>query len=187
MNKYIVYMAAGNSRRFGANKLLYVYDGKPLYRHGLDMLISFCSHRTDCSLIVVSQYQEILRQAALCGISSVYSVDSKQGMSYTIKAALHEIGNIPEEDFIVFVVADQPYLSEKTMEKILEQADRGVETVSAAYHEKPGNPTMFSAKLIPELLGLKGDEGGRKVIKNHKCIYVEVEKEKELYDIDVKN
>ena len=92
-------MAAGNSRRFGSNKLLHVYDGKPLYRHGLDMLISFCSHRTDCSLIVVSQYQEILRQAELCGISSVYSVDSKQGMSYTIKAALHALGNIPEEDF----------------------------------------------------------------------------------------
>ena len=186
MNKSIVYMAAGNSRRFGSNKLLHIYDGKPLYRHGLDMLISFCSHRTDCSLIVVSQYQEILRYSELKDVWTVYSHDSKKGVSFTIRAAIESLEMISEEDFIVFVVADQPYLSEKTMEKILEQVDRGVETVSAAYHEKPGNPTMFSAKLIPELLGLKGDEGGRKVIKNHKCIYVEVEEEKELYDIDVK-
>lgn len=185
MNKHIIYMAAGNSRRFGSNKLLHIYNGKPLYRHGLEMLMEFCSHRSDCSLLVVSQYEEILQQAKLFGISSVYSADSKQGMSYTIKAALHALGNIPEEDFIVFVVADQPYMSEKTMEKILEQARSGVETVSAAYHEKPGNPTMFSARLIPELLKLKEDEGGRRVIKNHKCVYVEVKDETELYDIDV--
>lgn len=186
MNKYIVYMAAGNSRRFGSNKLLHIYDGKPLYRHGLDMLIDFCNHRTDCSLTVVSQYDEILEYSKLKDVLYVFSRDSKKGVSFTIQTALQSLGTVSEEDFIVFVVADQPYLSGKTMGKILEQAYSGVEAVSAAYHGKPGNPTMFSAKLIPELLELKGDEGGRKVINNHKCIYVEVEKEKELYDIDVK-
>lgn len=32
-------MAAGNSRRFGSNKLFYELDGKPMYRHLLDHLI----------------------------------------------------------------------------------------------------------------------------------------------------
>ena len=36
---HIIYMAAGNSRRFGSNKLLYELDGKPMYRHLLDHLI----------------------------------------------------------------------------------------------------------------------------------------------------
>ena len=32
-------MAAGNSRRFGSNKLFYELDGKPMYRHLLECLI----------------------------------------------------------------------------------------------------------------------------------------------------
>lgn len=37
---------------------------------------------------------------------------------------------------------------------------------------------------MPELLALKGDEGGRKVIRNHPCVYIEAESAEELYDID---
>ena len=33
-----VMLAAGNSRRFGANKLLYEIDGIPMYRHVLEQL-----------------------------------------------------------------------------------------------------------------------------------------------------
>ena len=33
---HIIYMAAGNSRRFGSNKLFYELDGKPMYRHLLE-------------------------------------------------------------------------------------------------------------------------------------------------------
>ena len=49
----------------------------------------------------------------------------------------------------------------------------------------PGNPCMFHKSLIPELLQLTGDQGGRKVLKQHTCRYVEIEDEKELMDIDV--
>ena len=30
----MIYMAAGNSRRFGSNKLFYPIDGKPMYLNG---------------------------------------------------------------------------------------------------------------------------------------------------------
>ena len=33
MRVTILYLAAGNSRRFGENKLLYPLDGKAVYRH----------------------------------------------------------------------------------------------------------------------------------------------------------
>ena len=35
-----------------------------------------------------------------------------------------------------------------------------------------------------ELLMLRGDSGGRKVAKRHECFYIDVEDEKELFDID---
>lgn len=36
---HIIYMAAGNSRRFGSNKLFYELDGKPMYRQLLERLV----------------------------------------------------------------------------------------------------------------------------------------------------
>lgn len=184
MNKHIIYLAAGNSRRFGRNKLLAVFQGKPLYRHGLDMLSDFCKNRRDCTLTVISQYEEILEQARANGICAIPSPDSKKGMSYTMKAAINSLNNLQQEDFLLFVVADQPYLTAQTIKRLTEAAACGVEAASVAYGDRPGNPAMFSARLIPELLALEGDEGGRKILKNHPCIYVQVEKEQELYDVD---
>lgn len=184
MNKYIIYLAAGNSRRFGTNKLLYNYNGKPLYRYGFDLLTSFCEKHSDCLLTVISQYPEILEYAETAGARAVYSPDSCKGMSYTIKTAIHALKDVKEEDFILFVVADQPYLTEYTLERILEHAVPGVKTVSASYGGNAGNPTMFSARLIPELLALQKDQGGRKVIRTHTCIYVDAGDARELHDID---
>ena len=186
MNKHIIYLAAGNSRRFGENKLLYCFDGKPLYRYGFDMLQEVCREREDCMLYVVSQYEEILRYSGEQNIIAVNSPKSKEGMSYTIKAAIKALGDIPEEDYLVFVVADQPYLKAETLAGLLNRVTADVETLSLSYRGKPGNPTVFSARLIPELLALEGDEGGRKVIRNHACIYVEAGEERELRDIDEK-
>ena len=99
----------------------------------------------------------------------------------------------------MFIVADQPYLSEKTILKFIEAAEKkknkkefssqdkkseDYKVFSARYREKAGNPCMFSCGLIPELLMLRGDSGGRKVAKRHECFYIDVEDEKELFDID---
>ena len=188
MNKYIIYLAAGNSRRFGSNKLLHPYKGKPLYRHGLDMIQEFCRGRKDCSVLVVTQYEEILQQMMKEGIPVVYSPDSYKGMSYSIKAGIRELGDeVSEEDYLIFFVADQPCLSKLTLERLIRQADlpdQKPETASVTFRGKPGSPAMFSARLIPELLELREDEGGRKVIRRHACTCVEVEEERELMDID---
>ena len=86
--KHILYLAGGNSRRFGENKLLYELEGKPLYRHGLDMLVSLIQTRDDCTLTVVSRYDEVLDGARACGVRAVYSPESEKGQSYTIRAGL---------------------------------------------------------------------------------------------------
>lgn len=36
----LIMLAAGNSRRFGGNKLLYEIDGNPMYRYILERLIA---------------------------------------------------------------------------------------------------------------------------------------------------
>ena len=43
---------------------------------------------------------------------------------------------------------------------------------------------MFRADLIPELMQLEGDKGGRSVLKKHECCDGEIENEEEFSDID---
>lgn len=191
-------MAAGNSRRFGSNKLLHIWQGKMLYRHTLDMLSDIVSSRKinedidyDITLTVVTQYDRII--ADLDGrkdINTVFCGDSRLGASYTIKAGINSLmGRLKKDDWLLFIVADQPYLSEKTILKFIEAASQDKKSedykvFSARYRAKAGNPCMFSCELIPELLELSGDSGGRKVAKRHECFYIDVEDEKELFDID---
>ena len=68
---HIIYMAAGNSRRFGSNKLFYELDGKPMYRHLLDRLVEiknrYNKSKSDSQTIditVVTRYWEILDYCA---------------------------------------------------------------------------------------------------------------------------
>ena len=195
---HIIYMAAGNSRRFGSNKLLHIWQGKMLYRHTLDMLSDIVSSRKinedidyDITLTVVTQYDRII--ADLDGrkdINTVFCGDSRLGASYTIKAGINSLmGRLKKDDWLLFIVADQPYLSEKTILKFIEAASQDKKSedykvFSARYRAKAGNPCMFACELIPELLELSGDSGGRKVAKRHECFYIDVEDEKELFDID---
>ncbi len=186
MTKHILYLASGSSRRFGENKLLYPLDGKPMYLYGLEMLSNCVEKYDDCTLTVVSCYEEIRQKATSLGIRTVDSPESAKGVSYTIKAGLNALEDISEEDFIVFVVADQPYLSVTSVEKLLACAKEGTETASLMYGDRPGNPTLFSAKLIPELMALEGDTGGRAVIRRHPCVDIQADISQELDDIDTK-
>ncbi len=184
MHKHIIYLASGNSRRFGSNKLLYSLNGKPIFSYGLEMLSGYVHRHSDTTLTVVSQYEEVRSSASSWGCLAVDSPDSTKGISYTIKAGLSALQNVSPDDFILFVVADQPYLTELSVAKLLSHAKEGTETASLAYGDQPGNPTLFSARLIPELMELAGDKGGRAVIRRHDCIYVQAADEMELMDVD---
>lgn len=181
--KHILYLAGGNSRRFGENKLLYELDGKPLYRHGLDMLVSLIQTRDDCTLTVVSRYDEVLDGARACGVRAVYSPESEKGQSYTIRAGLDAL-DVREGDFVAFVVADQPYLTARTMARLLDAARPGVACARVCFGGRCGSPTLFSAALAPGLYALRGDEGGRALLQRPDCVRVPADSARELLDID---
>ena len=184
MGNHLIYLAAGSSRRFGENKLLYPVNGRPMYLWTLEVLENLVKHRGDCRLLVVSRYREILREAEGRGIQAVDSPESEKGISHSIRAGISALGKVEEDDFLLFAVADQPYLTEDSVNRLLDCAGEGVEGASLCWGQRPGNPTLFSAKLLPELLALEGDTGGRAVLRRHKCLFVQALSPQELEDMD---
>ena len=196
---HIIYMAAGNSRRFGSNKLLYELDGKPMYRHLLDHLVEIKDRynklKSDSPVIditVVTRYREILDYCAcIPDCHAVLSPDSEKGISYTIKAgimAVQEQKKTGMQDYYMFAVADQPYLKNqsviKLIDKVLENKENKRLVFSLRCGDAVGNPCVFHSSLISQLLSLEGDKGGRSVAKKYDCVYVDIADELELMDID---
>ena len=196
---HIIYMAAGNSRRFGSNKLFYELDGKPMYRHLLDRLTEiknrYNKSKLDSQTIditVVTRYREILDYCAcIPDCHAVISPDSEKGISYTIKAgimAVQEQKKTGMQDYYMFAVADQPYLKSQSVIKLIDRVLKKTGGKRLAFSlrcgDAVGNPCVFNSSLIPQLLSLEGDKGGRSVAKKHDCVYVDIADERELMDID---
>ena len=59
MKTYIIYLAAGNSRRFKEDKLHTLFKGKELYLYGIDTLKQLLKHRNDIEIIIVSNTIDI--------------------------------------------------------------------------------------------------------------------------------
>ena len=66
----LVLLAAGDSRRFGSNKLLADIEGKPMYRHILEE-VERLPKDAFCRRILVSQYPEILTDGERSGFRAV--------------------------------------------------------------------------------------------------------------------
>lgn len=183
---HLILLAAGSSRRFGGNKLLAPLKGKPLYAWGLAALNEVCRERKDCTLTVVSRYTEIRDAAQAVDAQAVDSPDSEKGQSYSIRAGLQALGRVEERDFLLFLPADQPWITPQTISRLLDAAGPDTWTATAAFGERVGTPTLFSARLLPDLLALEGDRGGRKLMgrPGQPCLVVQADSARELDDVD---
>lgn len=187
MAEHLILLAAGSARRFGSNKLLRPLNGKPLYAHGLAALLAAAKMRPAADVTVVSRTPEILAAARAAGAKAVESPLSEQGLSFTIKAALDALEPLAEGDYLLFAVADQPYLTAASVAALLEKAAPPTRGATLCFGEKVGSPTLFSASLAKDLRALEGDRGGRSVLRalGGECLRVQAESERELEDIDL--
>ena len=180
-------LAAGSARRFGENKLLRPLNGKPLYAHGLAALVAAARERPNAGVTVVSRTPEILAAGRAAGAKAVESLLSERGLSFTIKAALDALEPLAGGDYLLFAVADQPFLTAASVAALLEQAAPPTLGATLCFGETVGSPTLFSASLAQDLRALEGDSGGRAVLcaLGDKCLRVQAKSARELEDIDL--
>lgn len=182
-NCKLILLAAGFSRRFGANKLLSPWKGMPLYRRALELLAALSERRPEWQALVVTQYSEIRAACEARGIPCLHNSRAEEGISSSIRLALSCTG----EDFAAFFVADQPELTQSTVLGLLEgffASGKGLGCVAG--NGDLGNPCVFSREYFPELSALSGDRGGKAVIRRHRedLFLYEVPDPSELIDVD---
>ncbi len=175
----VILEAAGNSSRFGSNKLLHIMeDGRPMSASILEAARSVDAYRK----ILVTQYDEV---AAMAPDFKVVMNDRPDlGISRSMQLGLKAAG---DADAYMFCVCDQPGLTKATLERLIKAYKKGTAgIVSLAWQGKMCNPKIFSSRYREELMALSGDTGGRQIIASHAddMLLVEAPNENEVRDID---
>ena len=175
----VILEAAGDSKRFGSNKLLHIMDdGRPMIASILDAVRPLDVYKK----VIVTQYDEV---AGLAGDFKVIMNDRPDlGISRSMQLGLMAAG---DADAYMFCVCDQPGLKTGTLQKLIEEYKKGTAgIVSLAWQGKMCNPKIFSSRYREELMKLSGDTGGRQIIASHAddILLVEAESEDEVKDID---
>lgn len=171
MKFHMIILAAGFGSRFGSNKLIVPLEGKPLYQYVLDKVTATKKKRNDISdIVIVTQYDEIECEAEQRHLKCVRNIHSEDGISSSMKLGLLEASKEDglHLDNYVFFVADQPNLQIDTVDSFLEAflaADCGIGCVRSG--DRPGNPVIFAGRYVDRLLELKGDTGGKQLIRRY--------------------
>ena len=179
-----IMLAAGNSRRFGSNKLLYEIGGVPMYLRTLHKLQKAASELGNCEIIVVTQYEEIASKAQESGIRVLINSHPERGISSSMQIGL---AAAKESAACLFIVSDQPWLTTETIVNLVHKFQSEHKGMACTLlNDKTGNPCIFSRKYYQELQEITGDKGGKQIINRHPedVAYLEIEDAKELVDVD---
>ena len=178
-----ILLAAGESNRMGQPKQLMPFGHSTIVERTLDNLLNSTVSET----IVVLGYKddEIRKTIASKPVKIAINPDYQQGMSTSIIAGLKQVDKRAQA--VLIALGDQPFVDNQTITSLVEAFianSRGI--IIPVYQGRRGNPVIFAIKYKGELLNLKGDIGGREIIKRHPndVLEVTVNCEGVLLDID---
>ncbi len=153
-----VLLAAGYSRRFGADKRCLAGPGgaalaecaaRPFVEAGLRLVVVL---RHDDDPLA---WQARLPQAGIVRVDA-----AARGLGDSLAAAA---ASLPDGSSILVGLADKPLLQAATVRAVL-RALPGRTLVVPTYRGRPGHPVAFAGSLLARLRRLQGDEGARRLL-----------------------
>lgn len=174
-----VIMASGLGKRFGGNKLMADFRGRPMIQRALDATEGLFTRR-----VVVTRHESV---AELCREQNVEVVlHDLPNRNDTVRLGLEALGDL---DCCMFLPGDQPLLRRETVALLLENRKENPNSIlRPVYEDMEGSPVLFPSWAFPELKNLPEGKGGNVVIKNHPhdIIRISVSDPFELADVDTR-
>ena len=163
MNCAIV-LAAGMSRRMGAQKLLLPFGGKTVISHIVDQIAGSLVDR----IIVVAGHESERVREQLSGrdVSIVINPDCAAEMLSSVRCGIRVL---PEECRCVLVaLGDQPGITTGLVNEMVsafKTANKGI--IVPVHQGKLGHPILFSSRYCNEILTRYDDIGLRGLAETH--------------------
>jgi len=171
----LVLLAAGRSRRFGAqDKLMAPYLGRPL---GLHVVVALEAVPFRERIAVVSQTGLDL---ASCGYRIVRNDDPGAGMGQSLRLGV-EAASAGGAETVLVALADMPRVTATHIYRLLDRAEGPEAIVASSDGVIPRPPVLFGCAHFDRLLRSEGDMGARDLVKHGHHV---VTSPAELVDVD---
>jgi len=177
-----IVLAAGESRRFGQPKQLLRVGDKTMIQHMVDVVLDSPIEQ----VIVVLGCRAVEIGASIAGrpVQIVVNQEWKAGLSSSVQAGLSAVQ--PGIGAALFVLADQPGVTAEVIAKLVERyRETRTPIVVPTYRGRRGNPVLFARSLFAELMRVKGDQGGRRLIAEYENELEEIEVQTEAIFTDI--
>jgi molybdenum cofactor cytidylyltransferase len=185
-NCAIVILAAGMSSRLGSPKQLLVYQSKSLLQHVINIALQ--TKMRPVVVVVGANRDLVKKEIEGMEVVVVDNEDWQEGMASSLCCGLAAVQKINSNvDGIIFMVCDQPYVTESLLGSLLQvQHETGLPIVATSYGDNLGTPALFHKTFFAGLMELNGDTGARKLIRQHEDLVTTVAFPKGSIDIDTK-
>lgn len=155
-------LAAGLSRRMGAQKLLLPFGGKTVISHIVDQLLA--SKVNKVYVVTGHQAERIRKEFSGRPVSIVHNPDYESGMLSSVRCGLRAL---PKQCKTVLVaIGDQPSITTELIDLMI-QSFCGKQILVPCYDGKRGHPILFSATYRDEILTHFDDVGLRGLLHAH--------------------
>jgi molybdenum cofactor cytidylyltransferase len=195
-----IILAAGEATRYGALKQLLDWKGKPFVRQVAETALNSGLE----PVVVVTGFRAAEIESALSGlpVTIVHNPDYSQGQGTSIRAAIQALlppslrdtspiffengGGREGVGAAIFLLADQPQIPVEVIRALVESHGAKMQAILAplVLEERRANPVLFDRDTFPDLLGLKGDVGGRAIFDRHRVEYLPWHDDILLLDVD---
>lgn len=169
-----IVLAAGSSRRFGAdNKLLAEVDGEALIRRVVRCFLQSMAGQ----VFVVTGHQKAEIESALAGLPVTFAHNPRhlEGMGHTVAAGVRALP--PDVRCALITPGDLPGLTPALVDRLVKIADvAGPDRIvfPALPTGEQRNPVLWPRRFFAELAALSGDTGARGVIRTHAALALPV-------------
>ena len=128
---------------------------------------TFLSSGVDDLIIVVGDHAEQARaELSRKNVTIVVNNDFSDGLSKSLRGGLKMLQSATSA--IMLSLGNRPFVSREVIAALIKAyREGGSKVVVPSYSQMRGHPVIFDAKLLPELLKVRGNAGGRDVIKHH--------------------
>lgn len=172
-----ILLAAGSARRMGDDKLGMDLGGRPLVAHALK---SLCDAAVDSILVAVAPGSPLGRH--LVPYATVVEVAGHaEGMGRSLAEAAVLIP--ARWDAVVVALGDMPFVQSETIDRLIGLASHQA-IVRPRHVGQPGNPVLWGRSCFAALANLRGDEGGRSLLRDREPIFVDCDDPGVLFDVD---
>ncbi len=162
-------LAAGAGTRFGSDKLRHALP------HGVEMAVQAARHLKGelgrVVAVVRPGADALARQLAAEQCEVVVCENAAEGMGASLACAARAAG--PAQGYLI-ALADMPFIRRSSIAGVRDALAAGAPLAAPYFRARRGHPVGISGRYLDQLLALKGDEGARRLLKDHEAELIKV-------------